>query len=96
MSLPPQFLADCTTADIERLRPKINQLALDIQGLLQKQTSALDGRDVPIVQEASVNIIALAVRRGLKKSYGVRFYKSIGRALKLLRIFTVPKATQSK
>lgn len=96
MSLPGQFIEDVSTADIERLRPKINQLALDIQGLLQMQTSDLDGRDVPIVQEAAASIIALAVRRGLKKSYGVRFYKSIGRALKLTRMFTRPSATLSK
>lgn len=96
MNLPADFLADASTTDIERLRPTINQLTLDIQGLLQRRTSELDGRDAPIVQEAAASIIALAVRRGLKKSYGARFYKSIGRALKLTRLFSSPNVAPSK
>ncbi len=80
-------LPDCSSADIERLRPRINQLALDLQATQITQVQDLDGRDQIIAFQAALNMLAISSRSAAKKMHGTRFLKSIERSMLITRKF---------
>ena len=83
---------DCSTADIERLRPRINQLALDIHKLQEIRTAELDVKDQSIVLNSALNIVVHASTVATKKKFSSRFHRSIISALKLTRMFGLRNA----
>lgn len=80
-------MEDCSTADIERLLPKINALALAMAQLQERCTDDLDLRDKVIVLNAAFNLIHRSSRVATRKMSSNRFLGSISRAMHLARIF---------
>ena len=87
---------DCSVNDIERLRPRINQLAIDFANLQAKQTEDLDVRDQSIVLNAALNMIQRSCMIATKKSFSTRFYRAIVQAMSLTRMFALGRMASGK
>ena len=87
---------DCTVADIERLRPRINQLALDFHRVQEISTAELDIRDQAIVLNASLIMVVRSSTNATKKSFTSRFHRSIEGAMRLTRIFALGRMASNK
>ena len=78
---------DCTTQDIERLRPKINQLSLDVQQAQIAIIRDLEPRDQAIVIIGSLAQLDAAAQRATKRETTPRFVRSIRAAFTVARKF---------
>jgi hypothetical protein len=87
---------DCSVNDIERLRPRINQLALDFHKLQEIRTADLDVRDQSIVLNGALNIVLHSSTAATKKLFSSRWHRSIISAMKLTRMFGLGRAASSK
>jgi hypothetical protein len=85
-------LGDCTTQDIERLRPLINRLALDFYELQRIKTLELDIRDHAIVLHGALNIVKVSSNAATRKNFSSRFVHSVTRAMRLVRMFNLGPA----
>lgn len=91
-----KVFTDCTTSDIERLRPEINRLALAFQAMQQEVTKDMEIRDSMIVTVASLDMCQVSIERGVKKQTTPRFARSIRKAMLIARKFGVGRvATQA-
>jgi predicted oxidoreductase len=80
-------LLDCTTQDLERLKPVLNRLAVDLQGVVAQHTQDLENRDRIILAQASLDMIQHSVLRMAKRVTTPRFVRSISRAVRVARAF---------
>lgn len=90
------MIDDCSVNDIERLRPRINQLALDFHKLQEIRTAELDVREQSIVLNAALNMVVHASTIATKKKFGSRWHRSIINAMKLTRMFGIGRMASGK
>jgi hypothetical protein len=83
----PEILQDCTTKDLERVKPLTNRLMLAFQAMQDEVTRELSLRDRMIVTTASLTQLSQVVERVSKKSSTPRFIRSIKHAVKVARAF---------